>query len=303
MAWTVTETSRGTASSTTGGRQYTRVWRAITDGSSVHPSLAALRAPVAVGVPFPYDINARCTEVSAAYEREEDSRQIYLVTATYETKSGSGSQEEENENPLDDVPVKRWSSRTVRLPVRVDINKQAIVNSVGEPFDPLPEEDFQVLVFEYQHNVATYSETNAKEYRGAINSDKFVLSGLQVEPYQARMQNITAVNAERNGVRYWVESVVIEIVDDWRLKLIDEGRRQLGDPAGNGDEFYLGDGEFGQVVPILDANGEPLDEPVLLNGAGGPLAAGQLPVLLTFDTRAKPLKQFNTLPLPRDSNP
>jgi hypothetical protein len=303
MAWTVNETARGTSSRTTNGRRYTRVWRAETDGSSVHPAIAAGKAPVSVGSLFPSDPLARCTDVSAAYEREEESRLHYLVTATYETKTGSGSQEEENENPLDDTPVKRWSSRTVRLPVRVDINGQAIVNSAGEPFDPLPEEDFQVLVFEYQHNVLSYSETKASEYRGAVNNDNFILSGLPVKQYQARMQNITATSAERNGNRYWIESVTIEIVDDWRLMLVDEGRRRIADPAdGVGVEIYLGENKFGQVQPVLDANGNPVEEPVLLDGQGGILQGGQ-PVLLTFDTAAKPLKPFNTLALPTQSNP
>jgi hypothetical protein len=126
---------------------------------------------------------------------------------------------------------------------------------------------------------------------------------LNLSPYQARIQAIEAQNAERNGIRYWRESVTVEIVDDWRLTLVDEGtRKKSGIAGGPGEDVYLGDGEFGVVEPILDAFGNPVFEQVLLDGNGGVLGGGN-PVLLRFNTAAKPLKQFGSLGLPTTNNP
>ena len=300
MAWTVTEIT-GTASRGISQRRYTRRWRVISDAVVLHPALAIGQAPVVEGALFAYDLNAFCKTIDADYENADDSRKVIIVTATYETGSG-GDEQVENEDPLQDRPDIRWGSRTVRLPVRVDINGDPIQNSAGQPFDPLPEEDFQVLVYEYSHNIASYSEANARSYRGAINDDNFTLAGLSISPYQARIVGINASNAERNGTRYWRESVVVEIVDDWRLTLVDEGlMKKSGIADGPGDPHYIGGGES-VVTPILDANGNPIFEPTLLDGNGAPLGGGN-PVLLRFDTAAKPLRSFGGLGLPTTNNP
>jgi len=302
MAFTVTEL-RGTASQGIDQRQYTRVWRVISDATIQHPALAIGQAPVAVGALFPYDALAFAKTVTADYEDINESRKIVLVTGNYETGSG-GDEQVEDENPLNDRPSIRWSSRTVRLPVRFtnDDPPEPIANSAGQPFDPLPEEDFQILVYEYSHNIAVYSEAKAKNFRGAVNSDNFTLAGLSVEPFQSRITAIEATNAERNGVRHWQETVVVEIVDDWRLTLIDEGiMKKSGIADGPGDPHYIGGGES-VVTPILDAQGNPVFEPTLLDGAGNPLGGGQ-PVLLRFNTAAKPLRSFGSLGLPTTNNP
>ncbi|NBQ49120.1 MAG: hypothetical protein EBY40_00220 [Marivivens sp.] len=304
MAYSTTELF-GTASQGISQRTYTRVWRVVSDDVINHPTQVISQAPVFVGALFPYDLDAFAKTITANYENAEESRKVALVVATYET--GSGGEEEENEDPLQDRPDIRWGSRTVRLPVKFtnDNPQQAITNSAGEDFDPLPEEDFQILVYEYSHNIANYSEAQASGYRGAINSDSFTLAGLSLGPYEARIQSISAQNAERNGIRYWRESVTVEIVDDWRLTLVDEGLRKKSAAAagdGPGAEVYLGDGNFGKVEPILDAFGNPVFEKVLLDGNGGVLQGGN-PVLLRFNTAAKPLRAFGPLGLPTTNNP
>lgn len=300
MAFNVTE-KQGTAQLGISQRSYTRVWQVESDATITHPAIAVGVVPVAVGSLFPYDTLAFCKQIAADYEDINATRRRVLVTANYETGSG-GDEKVEDENPLNDRPDIRWGSRTVRLPVRFDINGQPIQNSAGQPFDPLPEEDFQILIYEYSHNIAVYSEFNAKNYRGAINSDNFTLAGLPLEPYQARITTISAQNAERNGIRYWRESVVVEIVDDWRLTLVDEGlMKKSGIAGGPGDPHYIGGGQD-VVTPILDANGNPIFEPTLLDGNGAPLGGGN-PVLLRFNTAAKPLRAFGGLGLPTTNNP
>lgn len=303
MAFTVNEI-RGTATRGISSRRYTRVWRVISDAVIAHPTLAISSVPIFEGALFPYDLFAFCKTIDADYEDVTATRSVVLVTGTYETGSG-GDEEIENEDPLQDRPSIRWGSRTVRLPVRYtnDNPPVPIANSAGRPFDPLPEEDFHILVYEYTHNIATYSEAKASGYRGAINSDSYTLAGLNLSPYQSRIASITADNAERNGIRYWRESTTVEIVDDWRLTLVDEGLvKKSGIEGGPGDDLYLGGGESGPVTPILDANGLPIFEPTLLDGQGNPLAGGD-PVLLRFNTAAKPLKAFASLGLPTTNNP
>lgn len=306
MAFTnVNEIPAGTASRTLAQRSFTRIWQVESD-EVVHPYLASLAIPVREGDAFPFFPLARCVDIESSFESGRDSRVIYLVTAKYETKTAGGGedeQEQENEDPIADRPSIRWSSRTTRLPVRFtsDAPPKPIQNSAGEPFDPTPEEDFHVLVFNYQHNIQVYDESRAKEYRGAINNDNYTLAGLNVEPYQSRIVAIEATNAERNGSRYWTESVTIEIVDDWRLVMPDEGFRRLAPPAEFGDANYEG-GDIVQYVPVLDATGVPVNTPVLLDGAGGALPPNAEPFLLFFRTRAKPEKAFAPLGLPTTPN-
>ena len=304
MSFTVNEIAAGGSKVAISDRSYQRVWRVLSD-SAVNPIQAGAAVPAAIGQPFPFDPLARCTDITAKWAQPEDSHEVYLVTAKYETKSG-GDDEQEDENPLNDRPVKRWGARWVRLPVRFtnDKPKQAIVNSVGQRFDPQPEEDFQIASFSYQVNQAVYDENLAVEYRGAINDKPITIGGRRAEKYQVRIASITADNAERNGIRYWVVKITVEFADDWRLLMVDEGLRKTAPPSNEeGEPKYLGNGRFGEIVPIVDGEGNPITEPVLLDGKGGVLPEGAEPVLLEFQTAAKPYKSFAKIGLPRDNNP
>jgi hypothetical protein len=286
---------RGTANRGIGERNYTRVWRVVSDAVYQHPAQAISTAPVIEGDIFPYDAAAKCKTISADFETVEDSRKVVLVTANYSSGSG-GSEDVEDENPLNDHPDIRWGSKTIRLPVDSTDEDKAIQNSAGQKFDPPADEDFHILVYQYSANASTFNENKASEYRGAINSDNFTLAGLPLAPYEARIASIEATNQERNGVRYWRETTTVEIGTDWRLTLVDEGtmKKKAGDAAGD----VL-------LTPILDDHGVPIQEPVLLDGAGQPIENpdNANPVLLKFNTKAKPLKTFGTLGLPTTNTP
>ena len=312
--YTVTELTDTSASLEISSRKYPRRWRVVSDETIDHPAIAIPQVPVTLGSIFPYDPDAFVKSMSAKYQDADGSRQVVIVTASYET--GTGGQEEE-ENPLDEEPRITWGSRTVRLPVKyaeskskisngvenvINANRCLVANSADQPFDNTPEEDFHILTYNYGINTAIYNQSVAAGFLGAINQDTFVLAGLTLKPYQARIQQYSATNGERNGVRYWDQQIVVEIADDWRLILVDEGRLKLGDPDGGpGDEFYVGNATS-VIVPIVDDNGEPIQDVIPLNGAGQPLDQPD-PVLLAFQTRAKPLKTFGTLGLPTTNNP
>ena len=306
MAVIANELPLGTATIASSARQYSRVWQVISD-TKINPISAIASAPVSIGQIFPQDPDARCVDISGKWQRSEDSQLIYLVTASYETRSGGSEDDQEDDNPLNDRPVKRWGSSTVRLPVRFTNAKPPvpIVNSVGAPFDPQPEEDFKILTYSYQVNQAVYNENRAIGFRGAINNKAITIGGVRLKEYQARAASIEASNGERNGVRFWSVSITIEIGDDWRLLIPDEGLRKFkDDPEGESTSSkYLGDGKFGEIVPILDGNGNPVTQAVQLDGAGGVLPEGADPVLLEFQTAAKPYVDFAGLGLPRDNNP
>jgi len=305
MAVIANELPLGTATIASSARQYSRVWQVISD-TKINPISAIASAPVSIGHIFPQDPDARCVDISGKWQRSEDSQLIYLVTASYETRSGGSEDDQEDDNPLNDRPVKRWGSSTVRLPVRFTNAKPPvpIVNSVGAPFDPQPEEDFKILTYSYQVNQAVYNENRAIGFRGAINNKAITIGGVRLKEYQARAASIEASNGERNGVRFWSVSITIEIGDDWRLLIPDEGLRKIA-PPDNDSEYpkYLGGGRFGEIVPVLDGHGNPVTKPVLLNGAGEVLAEGDDPVLLEFQTAAKPYVDFSGIGLPRDNNP
>ena len=300
MAITVNELQRGTADRSTKGRSYTRVFRVIAD-TIIDPTSASYAVPVSLGGAHPNDGLASCKDISSRIMEDKDSRLVFLVSCKYETGSGGTDDPEEEEDPLDDHPKIGWDARTVRLPVTMtsDDPPKAIVSSSGEPFDA--EEDFRVLIYSYQINMATFNPVGANQYRGAINESAFTLAGLPLEAYQARVQKIAATNGERNGTRFWSVTTIVEVADDWRLTFHDVGTRQK-DPVAPGDPRYEGNGEY-VYAPILDTRGIPVNGPVALDGNGAPQADGADPVFLTFNTAAKPLKDFASLGLPTTNLP
>jgi hypothetical protein len=90
--------------------------------------------------------------------------------------------------------------------------------------------------------------------------------------------NIGASPDNAGDVTRWNLSIQFELSDSWLGSALDYGIHRLAAPAFGAN--VGGSPGLQQIVittrqPIIDANGVPVAKPVLLNGAGQPLAAGQ----------------------------
>jgi len=278
------------------GKRYTRVFLVATNSANDGPG----RVATAAGIPpigTAYVEAGGFTDGSATVANidprllDDGDRLNWRVIVTYETPSdeGVGGGGSTNENPLDDGPSWRWYTRTVsgevtkcyaamfggnlrQGPSSGSQRDLMIANSAGEPMDPSPQSEFSVLVFEYTENVAAFDANAWIGYVDTINGDNFTVKGMDIEIFQARA-SINAASGLRNGVEFIQRTTILEIVDDWRLKYSDMGYVQSLEDA---DSDYPPNSHR---VPILDAQGQPVQTPSALNGVGKP-ADGNAATLL-----------------------
>lgn len=185
----------------------------------------------------------------------------------------------EIENPLEQPTIIEWLSASVIENVDIATNGDPIRNSSDELFDPPHTEEFDDLLLRGVYNVAVFNPIGAANYKGAINTDFF----LGFNPGQAKV--ITYVSREIRAItgNFYVE-VTVEIQfrqTGWKRKFVDEGYRIKTGVDSDGKPTY---------EEIKDDDGNPITEPVFLDGSGAKLDDGDPVVRLEFNT--KPLLPF-----------
>ena len=179
-------------------------------------------------------------------------------------------------NPIERPPTLEWICDEQSYTPVEDLDKKAVANSSGEPLE----------ITAYRSNVALRVRFNrpAGDVTGAwlngleqrVNSDAFY--GAQAG--QARIRSAAASVTAENGVSF--AQVTLEIVFrevKWNdEKYRDRGRRTIIDFDFDDD----GDFRILPVVPILGGDGQPVPEPVDLDGAGGVNPDGAEPQYLDF---------------------
>jgi hypothetical protein len=239
-------------------------------------------------------------------ERTGDGGTIYAVTIEYSTSTIDPDQRDPN--PLNRARIVKLSFDTYeettfiapKEPDAVDGNgnviqnkwiwKQAVCNSAGQAFDPSVTEIFRDPVVTIQQNMAELPWDLVKGYIDTVNADAFTITyrgnTYPVLPGQAWLCEIESDPKYENGVAYEEVRVVLKIREDgWKRKFMDQGTEQLN----NGDT---------PTRPILDANGDPVRRPVLLDGSGAALKSlnkNPTPVFLRWQFKDDSLN-FSALP-------
>jgi len=179
-------------------------------------------------------------------------------------------------------------------------NRTALVcSNLYERFDPPAEIEDSWSVLRVTRNYSNFDSTVDDAIRPNIVNDQaiwFQARGISkiIPPYAGKVRDLVVLPKRYNGIEgaglppfdYVTVSAEIVIIDnwqdDWRLRPVDRGykvRRMVGDPdgapyvAGTGGGYVTDEPPAGQP-PIdwaLDSNGEPVTEPILLNGDGQPL--------------------------------
>jgi hypothetical protein len=161
-----------------------------------------------------------------------------------------------------------WDQETITVPIRFAFKDRSaaadpaaerstpILNSAGDPYDPLPEEDAQVEVLTITRWEKTIDNDKLRRYAGATNSKVFA-GGAEGA---ALMMPIKRRRQYENGQFLWQVTYQIKFAPPhipwlWDHRLVDQGFRELKD---------------GKRIPIWK-NGQQVTAPELLDGAGRPL--------------------------------
>ena len=173
-----------------------------------------------------------------------------------------------------------FGSEKYQKVILVDYNGNPILNSAGCPYEDPAQVDNSRSIITVKTNiplvsyegangvVAAFDPTMPEAYRDKINNDTW--NGFP--QYQVKMNSITTGDEQydSNNQRYYYE-VTFEIDinrDTWQINILDQGKQVL-------------DGS-GEPTPLLTAEGQLIDEPVLLDGSGHELASGGTPVFQNY---------------------
>lgn len=189
----------------------------------------------------------------------------------------------------DGFAVWEIESSLQEVEVDVDVDGVPILNSANEPIEgirsPRPNE---IVVARFRRTTMTFFQAVnwSRQFRGRVNSTtwqgadaKEVLCHTLL-PRQIQDDEIEFLARFEFKDSYTAGS---ETVAGWRTAVVDRGRRKITGTSG-GLTTYSN---------ILDDNGKTIQDPVLLDGAGDVLPAGDDPYILIFDTL--PTIDFNTL--------
>lgn len=229
-------------------RNYTRVYRAVTSDDHDDANVVVAHASCPrLGSVYPYDIGAWCISRRAS----SPNKRLWLVTVNY------SSAKEMEEDPNSDPPQFQWSTQQFQRPYVKDRDGKAIVNSAGDPYDPPIEGDDSRWTCTMTRNVNAVP-TWLLTYIDAVNSDAFVIDGLNVTAGSAKVQGIQiGPERKRNDISYRQLSITLSFAKTFAKEVLDAGFR------------YKDDAER---KAITNDDGSDPSAPVPLDGAGGVLA-------------------------------
>ena len=281
MIMTVNEGARkGKASGL--NREYTRAFEVrFSDGYGTEVS-AVSAVGINVGDAHPDD------PYGIAYDATPSQRSdtcFWDVEIQYKTFGRTKAEEERwtVPDPRNRKPKVSGGWETFRIPMPVDRDGNVIRNSAGQVPDPRPECDTDEMTYHVEHAVNPLPDW-VDEYRsrgGVINETKFKLQ-LQngqnklIEIGCARLRNVKFGELQiENGFEFFRlsfdilhrESPIEDTTqEDWVYDFVDMGKMAIASTI---------DASIGitcELLPILGQDGQPVSDPWLLNGEGGPLA-------------------------------
>jgi len=206
-------------------------------------------------------------------EQDEDSPEKFTCTLTWDSEPLTKKEEDEDTepDPLAREALWEWHTGRDRIAVLIDLDGAAILNSAGEAFDPPTERDLPFLIARGVKKVAGVPDW-AWDMIDTKNSADFVVDGRTVPKGRACLANISLGQWQKSGdTRYREATFEIhvkkpralrtgetEAPSPWDLELIDQGLHEL-------------DTGTGELTKILDSEGQPIAQPVLMDGAGARL--------------------------------
>lgn len=153
--------------------------------------------------------------------------------------------------------------------------KVPVVNSAGQPFDPIPEYEDGYPILEISRIEASFDPLKARDYRYAVNDEPFLFA----PPEHAQTLPIEAEQVWIGGFPYWQVGYRIRFNDEsWQTEILDAGymRADAAEPD-----------DVTKVTAILDPDSRsPVSEPWPLDGHGMPLDRAAIAKALRDDPEA-----------------
>lgn len=230
----------------------TRVYRIITDDAA-DDTTTILGACDTLGTvhpnnPYLFLKRRRC-------ENESFSKKVWLVSLDYSNDL------EQSENPLHELPALTWGSETVQEVISYDINDEAILNSAGDWYEDGVTEPVVYPTLKIAKKLAAVPSW-ILSYANAINSDSFVVDGIAVGQYQAKMGGINIGSwAQKNNVWYRPVDITLRFRSTWIKYVLDQGLYRI---------VEVDVGSYDKVKCVAE-DGTDVTKPVLLDGSGGQL--------------------------------
>lgn len=252
-------TERGGGGDHKGDTQYRRSFLVRTDDVDDGP----FTARIAVGVPrigdaHDDDPNAVCVKIDV--RTHEDWPNDWDVTCEYSSKV-----EDVSENPLDRRSVETWSVERYQEVLERDRAGTVICNSSRRPFEPAIQVEAGRLKLSISRNEPIFDDAKALDYLFKLNSD--VWRGY--DPGTVRCDGISGREGFENRTLFY--SVTYEFSlrpGGWALSILDQGFDELPEP----DVWRT----------ITDRRGQPVSQPVLLDGGGLRLGSAGVPFFHAF---------------------
>ena len=303
----IPEWSRDEASAGGDAEKRTLSWTVLFDAPAADNSERALTAP---GIPsdegggdgHPYNPRLRVSLKTAT----AISPILYRVIVHY--GAAAGDQTAGGRSKLRYA----FGYRTVSEPVDTGVAGGAIVNSAGQPFDPPIEREFadQTLAVTFELTWLRAWRSAWAEYAFATNSDPF----FGWEPGQALMLPISGEGPPQGPAAMRFEIWFRQGLPAkdckgkspnvakggparaWWARILDQGyvEKVLTDP----DNDYSPGANPYVLRNVADENGDPITEPVLLDGSGGKLGDGEDAVFLEFQMHRAAKFGFWSLEIP-----
>ncbi|VTR95245.1 unnamed protein product [Gemmata massiliana] len=298
---------RGATTDEKGVRTLKRRWTVTTDDDKtgepeVIDSVIAKDPSAGLYAPHPKWKWAICRQLTAA---PNNGPRVWTVDASYSSGSfaatgdgsgtpgtgggGSGGGGGNGGNPTSPTPLETNSTPAhLRSPVlsvkpkqvtkvleKDVLNDKKITNTVGDPFDPLPEvfRSHHVITWRFYRKPGQLNWPVRSLFQDTLNMAEYRVYGRVYPPHSLRCTEYsvdTVWETDTDGVGYFF-AITVEVEynpDLWDIKLLNTGRRRyisgsLNDPA-----------RPPQLATIVDGNGQPVPDPVPLSIGGNPVAPG-----------------------------
>ena len=265
--------------------KYVRVYRVTTDDATdtAEDILSHASCP---GWGNYHPDNTHAFVKSRTATNEAFSKKVWIATIQYSTSS-----KEYQSSPLDDPAKVTWDTEQFQRVAFKDKDGDAIVNSATDFYDPPPERDDSRWAVVVSKNVAAVP-TWLIDYQDAINSVPFVIGGLTIAAYAAKMQAIRICDIQwRESVSFYVLTMTITLAKDTHiLKVLDQGFNKLVSGSG-------GDTLTKIFIPDADGTDVEATTPVLLDGSGAQLTSPSPSTAVFNEHHVYAELDFNALPL------
>lgn len=253
--------------------EYTRQWLVETDrfdgalevAASIPVTLRDFYAIVVESVQIEFDAFAFCDSIVAtrtALATDDTERSMWVVDAHY----GPMNLDFNNENPLLNKAIVRWSGVQFEEIVDIDVNGAPITASNLLAYDPAVTRDQSRPQLTIEVNTSEFDPFVAFSYVDTINLDTFANS----DPGTVKVASVDGEQLFSPVIgSYWKTTWVFQFDRrGWQKSLLDAGYMELDPTSPTGYRLILIDGSVPSTPVPLNGQGQQL-LPADLQATGG----------------------------------